>query len=292
MYFPATSTPNAHKSPYMEDPAYPALLTYVQRMSYLMSMGRPAASVALYLPSSSMWMGDAAADAAFVSTERMLSERQIDFDIVNDDALAKDLTAGHGTFETASGNRYATVILPNVSLLSQSAFDRLSAFARGGGHVLFLGRTPALISTKTILDARPATPADFTWASVVPGDLPPTPTPPAQPPASPPVAQVVPDAMQQAVSAAVPSPDVTLDKPDTALRTMRRRLKNADVYLFFNEGPEALSRAVTLRSEGKKVELWDVQTGKIVPAKATGAMGTVRIQLDLKPYETAVLVVK
>ncbi len=99
MYFPATSTPNAHKSPYMEDLAYPALLNYVQRMSYLMSMGRPASSVALYLPSNSMWMGDAAADTAFVSTERMLSERQIDFDIVNDDALAKDLTAEHGTFE-------------------------------------------------------------------------------------------------------------------------------------------------------------------------------------------------
>ncbi len=106
MYFPASSTDRAHRSSYMDDPAYPALLEYVQRMSYLMSMGRPAASVALYLPSSSMWMGDAAADTAFVSTERMLSERQIDFDIVNDDALAKDLIAGHGTLETASGNRY------------------------------------------------------------------------------------------------------------------------------------------------------------------------------------------
>src|SRR5215469_5242789 len=142
MYFPASSTDRAHRSSYMDDPAYPALLDYVQRMSYLMSMGRPAASVALYLPSSSMWMGDAAADTAFVSAERLLSERQIDFDIVNDDALAKDLTAGHGTLETASGNSYRTVILPNTSLLSQAALDRLRAFAAAGGHVLFLGRTP------------------------------------------------------------------------------------------------------------------------------------------------------
>jgi alpha-L-rhamnosidase len=292
MYFPATSTPNAHKSSYMEDPAYPALLTYVQRMSYLTSMGRPAASVALYLPSSSMWMGDAAADAAFVSTERMLSERQIDFDIVNDDALARDLTTGHGAFETASGNRYLSVILPDISLLSQAALDRLHAFASGGGHVLFLGRTPSLISGKTILDARSATAADFSWASVAPGELPPTPTPPAQPPASPPTALVVPDAILQAVSAAVPSPDVMLDTPDTALRTIRRRLKDADVYLFFNEGPDALSRAVTVRSEGKAVELWDVQTARIVPMKATSEKGIVRIQLELKPYETAVLVVR
>jgi hypothetical protein len=292
MYFPASSTPDVHRSSFMQDPAYPALLTYVQRMSYLMSMGRPAASVAVYLPSSSMWMGDAAADAAFVSTERMLSERQIDFDIVNDDALAKDLIAGHGTLETASGNHYGTLILPNISLLSQAALDRLRAFASGGGHVLFIGRTPLLISGRTILDARVSTPADFSWASVVTGELPPTPTPPAQPPASPPTAQIVPEAIVQAVSTAVPLPDVVLDKPETALRAMRRRLKDADVYLLFNEGAEGFSHTVTLRSDGKKVERWDPQTGAIAPIKTTGMKGAVGVLLALKPYETAVLIVR
>jgi hypothetical protein len=292
MYFPATSTQKTHKSSYMEDTAYPTLLSYVQRMSYLMSMGRPAASVALYLPSSSMWMGDATADATFVSTERMLSERQIDFDIVNDDALAKDLIAGHGTLETASGNRYETVVLPGVSLLSQSALDRLRAFAGSGGHVLFLGRTPSLISGRTILEAREAKAADFSWASFVSGELPPTPTPPAQPPASPPEAQVVPEAIARAVGAAVPVPDVTLDKADTALRVMRRRWKDADVYLFFNEGGDASSHTVALRSEGRRAEMWDAQTGQVVAAKATSAKGTVNIQLELKPYETTVVVVR
>jgi hypothetical protein len=292
MYFPASTTPGRGASPYMKEAAYPALLTYVQRMSYLMSMGRPAASVALYLPSSSMWMGDAAADAAFVSTERMLSERQIDFDIVNDDALAKDLIAGRGMFETASGNRYGTVILPNISLLSQAALDRLRAFASGGGHVLFIGRTPSLISGRTILDARAATAADFSWASVVAGELALTPTPPAQPPASPPTALIVPNAIAQAVSAAVPLRDVTLDKSDTALRYIRRRLKDADVYLFFNEGPEASTHVLTLRCEGKKAEIWDAQTGKIMPVNATGMKGVVKVGLELKPYDTAILVVR
>jgi hypothetical protein len=292
MYFPASSTASVHRSSYMDDPAYPALLSYVQRMSYLMSMGRPAAAVALYLPSSSMWMGEAAADAAFVSTERMLSERQIDFDIVNDDALASDLTAGHGTFETASGNRYGTVILPDTLLLSQAALDRLHGFASGGGNVLFLGRTPSLISARTILNARVASAADFSWATVISGELPPTPTPPAQPPASPPAAQIVPDAIVQAVSAAVPSPDVTLDKTDAALRTMRRRLKDADVYLFFNEGPQASAHTMTLRSDGHRVEFWDPQTGKVTAAKATNTKGTVKIQLELKSYEPSVVVVR
>jgi hypothetical protein len=292
MYFPASSTERVHRSSYMDDPAYPALLDYVRRMSYLMSMGRPAASVALYLPSSSMWMGDAAADTAFVSTERMLSERQIDFDIVNDDALAKDLIAGRGMLETASGNRYGTMILPNTSLLSQAALDRLRGLAAGGGHVLFLGRTPSLIFGRTILDARAATAADFSWASAVGGDLQATPTPPAQPPSSPPAAQVVPDAIAGAVNAAVPSPDVALDKPDTALRTMRRRLKDADVYLFFNEGAKASSHVLTLRSEGRRAEVWDPQIGKIATASVTSVQGAVKIRLDLKPYETSVVVVR
>src|SRR5260370_101158 len=141
MYFPASSTGGRQRAGFMEDTAYPALLSYVQRMSYLMSMGRPAASVSLYIPSSLMWMGDAAADPAFLSTEPMLSARQIDFDVVNDDALATDLIAGHGTLQAAGGHRYGTVILPNTSLLSRATLDRFRAFATGGGHVLFLRRT-------------------------------------------------------------------------------------------------------------------------------------------------------
>ena len=292
MYFPASSSPGAHRSAFMEDPAYPALLRYVQRMSYLMSMGRPTASVALYLPSSSMWMGDMAADAAFVSCERMLSERQIDFDIINDDALAKDLIAGRGTLATASGNRYGTIILPNVSLLSQAALNRLRAFENGGGHVLFLGRTPRLISGRTILDARVSTAADFSWASVVGGELPPTPTPPAQPPASAPTAQIVPEAIAQAVRHAVLAPDVVLDTTDTALRYMHRRLRDADVYLFFNESPGDFARNVTMRSDGRRIERWDPQTGKIMPVAATGRNGSLKIPLPLKPYETSILIVR
>jgi len=93
-------------------------------------------------------------------------------------------------------------------------------------------------------------------------------------------------------SAAVSSPDVILDKANTALRTMRRRLKDADVYLFFNEGAEASSPTMTLRSEGRRAEIWDPQTGKIADPKATSAKGAVKIQLTLKPYETRVVVVR
>ena len=88
-------------------------------------------------------MGNDTADKMFVATEQMLSEHQIDFDIINEDALAGDLIAGAGTFETLSGNRYRTVILPGAEILSKAAVERLRSFAKGGGRVLFLGCTPS-----------------------------------------------------------------------------------------------------------------------------------------------------
>jgi hypothetical protein len=296
MYFPASSG-GRPLSGYMKDPAYPALLTYVRRMSYLLSMGEPAASVALLIPSSSMWLGDAASDTAFVSTERLLSEHQIDFDIVNEDALATDLKAGHGTLETMSGNQYRTVIVPGAAVISQAALDRLRAFATGGGKVLFLGRTPSLIAGQTILDARAATPADFAFATIeTSAQLPETPTPPAYPPTAPPAPQIVAPAILDAVTRVVGKQDVWLSASDASLRCMTRRLKDSTVYLFFNESAAPISDSVNFRNERENtrqvVEEWNPATGAVSSVVSTRAPGTMSVQLNLKPYETQVLMVR
>ena len=295
MYFPATSTPGrGGPAKYMQDPAYPALLSYVRRMSYLLSMGRPAATVALYLPSSAMWMGDEGADTAFVSTERMLSERQIDFDIVSEDALAEDLKVGSGFFETLSGSRYSVVILPGEIVLSERALERLKAFAAGGGKVLFLGHLPTMISGRTFLDARAATAADFSWAKVsVSEKLAATPTPPAQPPAAAPEAQVVPAGIAEAVSAVIGVADVSVDTKETALRVMKRRLKDSDVYVFFNEGAKAIAPTVTFQNDAQLIEEWDTVTGKVESTVSMRDEGkTIAVRLALKPYEVRVLMLR
>jgi hypothetical protein len=277
----------------MLDPGWPALMQYLERLTYVMSMGRPAATVALYIPSSSMWLNDAASDTAFVSTERMLAERQIDFDIINQNALAEDLKAGPGYLETMSGNQYRTVIIPSAAILTQAELDRLRALAKGGGKVFFLGRTPTLIEGKTMLDARAATAADFAWATVeTSAQLPATPTPPAAAPATPPGPQVVPAAIETALNTVIGTREVALDTPDTALKVMTRRLKDADVCLFFNEGAQGSSHSVTLKTAGKTVEAWDPATGTVSPVAATAAKGGVTLKLELKPYETELLTVR
>jgi hypothetical protein len=292
MYFPATSAGPKPPPSYMGQPGFPELLSYVRRLSYLMAMGRPDASVALFLPSSSMWLGNDASDTAFVSTERLLSERQIDFDIVDEDALARNLKALKGSFETLSGNRYRTVILPAPLVISGDALSRLKAFAQGGGKVVFLGGVPKLIASRTIRDATPATAANFSWATVVDAQLPPTPTPPANPPTEPPAPQAVSSQVLAAVDAAVIAPAIRLDAADTALRVMKRRWKNANVYLFFNEGAQASDRTVTLMSKGRVVEAWDPQTGTVAPLQSTRTGGNPSVRLNLQPYETRVVVVR
>ena len=292
MYFPATSAGPRPPPSYMGQPGFPALAKYVQRMSYLMAMGRPDAAVALYLPSFSMWMGSEVSDEQFVSTERLLSEHQIDFDIVDEDALASGLKAMPGVLESLSGNRYRTVILPAPMMISTAMLERLKTFAGGGGKVVFLGETPQWISMRTFRKARAATPRDFAWAYTVNLKLPPTPTPPAEAPAAPPSAEVVPAEVEAALRAAVTAPTVKMDKPDTALRVMKRRWADADVYLFFNEGAQENEHAVTVPSHGRAAETWDAQTGAVTATKAKLVGGQLVVDLDLKPFEATVLVVR
>jgi hypothetical protein len=292
MYFPATSAGPRTAPSYMGQPGFADLTAYVQRMSYLMSMGRPDATVALYLPSMSMWLGNDKSDEQFVSAEQLLSEHQIDFDIVDENALATGLNALPGAFETLSGNRYRTVILPAPLVLPAAAETRLMAFARGGGKVVFLGGTPQWIAGRTIRDARTATAKEFSWANVVDAQLPPTPTPPAEPPSAPPAPQIVPAEVLAALKSAVIAPVVAIDAPDPALRVMKRRWRDADAYLFFNEGAHVSKHTVTLMAKGRVVETWDPQTGSVTKLDATESGGHPVIQLDLEPYATRVLVVR
>jgi hypothetical protein len=292
MYFPATSAGPRLPPSYMGQPGFAELTTYVRRLSYLMSMGRPDGTVALYLPSSSMWLGSEVSDEQFVSAERLLSEHQIDFDIVDEDALAGGLVARPGAFETRSGNRYRTVILPAPLVISADALSRLKIFAHGGGKVLFIGGTPQWIAGKTIRDARAATASDFSWAKAVEVKLPPTPTPPAEPPATPPAPQNASSDVMAAVDAAVVAPTVKMESGDTALRVMKRRWRDADVYLFFNESGQPISHSVTLMALGHNVEEWDPQIASVTTLEAEHAGGHPVVKLTFEPYATRVIVVR
>ena len=291
MYYPAAVDGKGGPSELMRDPAYPALMQYSSRLSFLMSQGHPAAEVALLLPSSSLWMGNVKTDDAFVSSERLLSEHQVDFDVVDEDSIDHLLPLEKGAFVSMSGNRYRTLIVPSAAMLSTKMLNRLRAFSKAGGKTVFLGGTPNLIASGNSLSARPAAAEEFSWATVIPVDLLKVPTPPAQPPAVAPGPMEVPAEVWTGLQKALPVQPLTTEA-NSALRVARRDWNDASALLLFAESDQPFHQEVTVHRKGaKSAELWNVEagTGRKVATKATA--GGLQIQVDLPAYGTEVLVV-
>jgi len=95
----------------------------------------------------------------------------------------------------------------------------------------------------------------------------------------------------RAIEAAAPA-TVRTQAPETALRVMKRRLSDADVYLLFNEGAQPLDTTVTLPNARGKAELWDPQTGSVSALPAQATKGSLSIALHFGPDETRVVVVR
>ena len=279
MYFPATSAGPRPAPSYMGEPGFSDLTAYVRRMSYLMAMGRPDATVALYLPSMSMWLGNDNRTSSLCRPSGCSSEHQIDFDIVDEDALASGLKALPGVFETLSGNRYRTVILPAPLVLPAAAEMRLKAFARSGGKVVFLGGAPQWIAGRTIRNARAATAAEFPWANVVSAELPPTPTPPAEPPATPPAPQIVPAEVLVALQSAVIAPVIAMDAPDTTLRVMKRQLEGRRCISVLQRG--RVLEPTRGDADGERARANGTQDGSV--GSADGFCDAARCDVEWRP---------
>ncbi len=71
---------------------------------------------------------------------------------------------------------------------------------------------------------------------------------------------------------------------------MHRRLKDADVYFFFNEGEDPVRCEATLEGQGR-AQLWDAVTGAIRELAGTAAGGTVRVPLELSRWESKLIVI-
>jgi hypothetical protein len=244
---------------------FPAAVTYANRATHLLAQGRPAATIALYIPTTSLWLGDDAADPATLKAMEQFLAQQRDFDCIDEQALSALLPLEGDTFRSLSGNSYRAVIIPGATVISRAAHERLRDFAQRGGRVILLGQPPSFLNGRTFLKAEPA-PA-FDWATIVPsGDL------------------------SAPVLAALPPPDLSVDPPAAGLRYVHRRWRDADLYFVFNEGDERLSARLTLRGRGQ-AQLWDAEVGRIAPLKdAARGKGSLVVTLDLAPHATRFIV--
>jgi hypothetical protein len=169
-----------------------------------------------------------------------------------------------------SGQAYRAILIPPVDAISAAALDKLRAFAKAGGKVIFFGGAPKLVMDKNFLTA--TGPADISWATLEPAP------------------EITPQ-----VLAVLPAPDVATDQATTWLKYNHRRLKDADLYFFFNEGDQPLSLKTTVLNSdtARQAQNWDATTGKIEPWDgATFANGKTTLPLELQSWGTKIVVIK
>ncbi|MBN1997780.1 beta-galactosidase [candidate division KSB1 bacterium] len=261
MFVPASSSGKLGLYGWTGTEEFPAVAKYVHRSAYLLSQGRPAARIAVYHPTTSMWLGDEKADDHVLQIMQQLLEHQRDFDFIDEKALCSSLVLENGTFKNLSGQFYQAVIIPSSRSISKTALDRLHAFAASGGRVIFVGREPELIVERTFRYA--AGPADLSWAIREPS------------------VELSPRVME-----ALPQPDVKLDIPCPSVKYTHRRLRDADLYFFFNESSEKQICQASLAGNGQ-VQIWNAKTGEIKEIESKSLENNIlQLTLVLEGYET------
>ena len=266
MFIPASTKGRLGLHGWTGSEEFASIARYIHRTSYLLSQGRPTAQIAVYHPTSSIWLGDRNVNQHVLSLMQQLLEHQRDFDFVDENALSSHLKLENGIFTNLSGQEYHTVIIPFAHAISKQALERLQEFSASGGQVIFLGQEPSLIVEKSFRNA--SGPADVSWAMKEPSG------------------ELTPRLME-----ALPQPDVELDVHCPAVKYVHRRLRDADLYFFFNESTEKQSCSANLHGNGK-TQLWDAKTGTVNAMESVPfENGYVRIKLELEPYQTKFFVV-
>jgi hypothetical protein len=257
---------------YFREPGFPAVAAYVNRLSYLLGAGRPAAQIGLYIPSSSFWLADPTAGAelnrTFLALAHQLIEHQRDFDFVDEQALTSAVLTPRGAeLVNLSGQAYRAILVPPALAISRAALERLRTFAAAGGKVIFIGRPPASVVAESFLHAGGA--AEIGWATL----------------------HETTAAITPAVLAALPAPDVALSRGAPLVSYTHRRLRDADIYFVFNSGDEPVALDATLAGRGA-VQRWEAETGRAAAlAASTATPAGVRVPLRLEPWSTVTLVV-
>jgi hypothetical protein len=265
MFWPALAS-GRPPSGYLTDSTFPAVAEYTNRASFLLSTGRPAAQIGLYMPTENMWLGNESSNTSLLKIAKQLLEKQLDFDFVDAQGIGSVFTLEKGTFKNLSGQTYSTIIIPSVTIINEKVMERLQAFAKSGGKVIFSGTQPSLISGKTFLDAK--APASSDWADHYDNDS-------------------LASEIVKKITA-----DVALSDANPSIKYLHRKWKDADLYFFFNEANENIKTNATVNGNGK-AEIWDASLADIFPLNsAVDKSGKVNFSLELNAHETKFIVIK
>jgi hypothetical protein len=246
-------------------PVMPDVAQYLQRISFLLRQGRPVNDVAVYLPTSDAWANFTVGMNPSINQAmpRLLGPSLIpnildagyNFDFIDGQAIER------------VGVPHRILILPNVERIPLSAYRKIAEFARRGGVVLALGRTPSV--APGLLEAATDTPRILELSRILFEDR------GAR-------GRIVRDASQLgAALRQTLAPDAKLP---AEVGFVHRALDSADVYFLANTTNHPIRGTAEFRVSGMASQWWDPFSGKVRSA------GDARVVLNLAPYESRVLV--
>ena len=272
------------KDNWMTDPGMKGLNDYTNRATYLMAQGVPGARIAVYYPTSTLWLGDNAVNPDLVSISQILLQHQKDFDWVDDDAFTEALSVTGDGFRNLSGQTYSTLIIPSCDVISTSAWDKMMEFAAAGGKILFWGRKPTMLAGRSFMEPSPV-------------------------PDTPDLLQEPSVSWTPTVAAAMPAPEMEIilppkpetprrgprtgaeeQKPDPAsfIRYTARTLTDGSLFFLFNEGEQECSFKAAFDRSGS-VRAWDASSGEVSALSATADDGKTVLEMTLAPWESRII---
>jgi len=246
----------------------PDVTAYLQRVSYLLRVGKPANPVALYVPTA-----DARARFTLgrVSIDRTLPELPVG------QIIPKLLEAGYNfdLFDdelTPHALQRPIIVLPAVERIPAATYRKLEEYVRQGGKLVAAGRTPALSPGWRNAAAETREVQEIS-KRLFEGAKPP--------------ARLVQD-WERDLGAAlmeIHPPDMKLTPATGDIGYIRRDAGETQIYFIANTSNQHRHVTAQFRHERMTAEWWDPFHGS---AEWIGPLSS--LDLELQPYESRVLV--
>lgn len=215
-------------------------------------------------------LDESVVDTPFFDAEHSLESSQVDFDLVDEGALADDPANLAHAVVTADGRlqvgemAYSAVVVPSAPLVSLEAMQRLLSFVEAGGQVVFAGSAPT----------QEVSGRDAELASTL-GQI--------QAAGGSRVLSVATAGEAGAAAASLGRSGVQLATPSADVRVLRFQEGATSGYLLLNEGTSAVETTFSFPAAGVPAT-WDPDTGTVAvaPEYSLGD-GTTSVPLKLEP---------
>ena len=284
---------------------YPHLARYVRRAQALLQQGVAVNPVAVYVPLADVFASFGAGGIHLdVEVERRLGTELptalrragYDFDLLNDHALAESARVADGALHAGTAV-FRAVVVPGARYMPAESAARLAAFARAGGHVVFVGRRPEAAPGLRDQDVRTAE-LHRTWREAVDGR--------AAEPGEPVAAgrgsiTLVADAgaaLRRLRELLPPDAEIVGGGAPPGTREdvgfVHRRVEDVDVYFVANVSERPRDLRVRFAAGHRAPERWDLEAGearRVAYAYVRDRDGRrTEVELRLEPFESCAVV--